>query len=209
MPGLPGLPDRPDLHLADSWRVPSCKIKSRETRLSARRIASISRGNSSESRRLFPINQISRLEMPSIPLRSGSNSRSASVAFDENGDETSAYESAASSRPRAYNKRVKLSNAASSRSPAPASGSRNGSKPGRGRENSGAPYVGHGGEEEYQPGSIVRVKLENFVTYTAVEFFPGPSLNMVIGPNGTGKSTLVCAICLGLGWKAKVRFCLT
>ncbi|KAL8790639.1 MAG: hypothetical protein Q9213_000487 [Squamulea squamosa] len=53
---------------------------------------------------------------------------------------------------------------------------------------------------KHQPGSIVRVKLANFVTYTAVEFLPGPSLNMVIGPNGTGKSTLVCAICLGLGW---------
>ena len=26
---------------------------------------------------------------------------------------------------------------------------------------------------------------------------------MVIGPNGTGKSTLVCAICLGLGWGAQ------
>lgn len=47
----------------------------------------------------------------------------------------------------------------------------------------------------------MRVKLTNFVTYTAAEFFPGPSLNMVIGPNGTGKSTLVCAICLGLGSK--------
>ncbi|MCJ1403788.1 Structural maintenance of chromosomes protein 5 [Xylographa trunciseda] len=56
---------------------------------------------------------------------------------------------------------------------------------------------------DYQPGSIVRVKLANFVTYTAVEFFPGPSLNMVIGPNGTGKSTLVCAICLGMGWGPK------
>jgi chromosome segregation ATPase len=55
-------------------------------------------------------------------------------------------------------------------------------------------------EEPFQPGSIVRVKLTNFVTYTAAEFHPGPSLNMVIGPNGTGKSTLVCAICLGLGW---------
>ncbi|KAI9845607.1 MAG: Structural maintenance of chromosomes protein 5 [Thelocarpon superellum] len=54
--------------------------------------------------------------------------------------------------------------------------------------------------EEHQPGSIVRVKLQDFVTYTSAEFFPGPSLNMVIGPNGTGKSTLVCAICLGLGW---------
>lgn len=59
---------------------------------------------------------------------------------------------------------------------------------------------------KHQPGSIVRVKLANFVTYTAVEFFPGPSLNMVIGPNGTGKSTLVCAICLGLGWGPQVRF---
>lgn len=58
---------------------------------------------------------------------------------------------------------------------------------------------------KHQPGSIVRVKLTNFVTYTAVEFYPGPSLNMVIGPNGTGKSTLVCAICLGLGWGAQVR----
>ncbi|TKA57892.1 hypothetical protein B0A49_12509 [Cryomyces minteri] len=54
--------------------------------------------------------------------------------------------------------------------------------------------------EKHQPGSIVRVKLTNFVTYTAAEFHPGPSLNMIIGPNGTGKSTLVCAICLGLGW---------
>ena len=56
----------------------------------------------------------------------------------------------------------------------------------------------------HQPGSIIRVKLSNFVTYSAVEFFPGPSLNMVIGPNGTGKSTLVCALCLGLGWGPQV-----
>jgi chromosome segregation ATPase len=60
---------------------------------------------------------------------------------------------------------------------------------------------GNGGEEgEFQPGAIVRVKLTNFVTYESAEFLPGPNLNMVIGPNGTGKSSLVCAICLGLGW---------
>lgn len=58
----------------------------------------------------------------------------------------------------------------------------------------------------HAPGSIARVKLINFVTYTQVEFFPGPNLNMVIGPNGTGKSTLVCAICLGLGWGPQVSF---
>ena len=60
-------------------------------------------------------------------------------------------------------------------------------------------------KSKHQPGAIVRVKLANFVTYTSAEFFPGPKLNMVIGPNGTGKSTLVCAICLGLGWGTKVR----
>ena len=63
--------------------------------------------------------------------------------------------------------------------------------------------------EVYQPGSIVRIKMINFVTYTAAEFFPGPNLNMIIGPNGTGKSTLVCAICIGLGWDTKVSFQVT
>lgn len=61
--------------------------------------------------------------------------------------------------------------------------------------------VGPGG---YKPGAIIRIKVANFVTYTSAEFHPGPKLNMVIGPNGTGKSTLVCAICLGLGWGPQV-----
>ncbi|KAF2404194.1 putative ABC/SMC5 protein [Trichodelitschia bisporula] len=52
----------------------------------------------------------------------------------------------------------------------------------------------------HQPGSIVHLRVKNFVTYTAAEFHCAASLNMVIGPNGTGKSTLVCAICLGLGY---------
>ncbi|KAJ3121956.1 Structural maintenance of chromosomes protein 5 [Nowakowskiella sp. JEL0407] len=51
----------------------------------------------------------------------------------------------------------------------------------------------------YCEGAIVRVKLQNFVTYDSLEFYPGPNLNMIIGPNGTGKSTIVCAIALGLG----------
>lgn len=58
----------------------------------------------------------------------------------------------------------------------------------------------HRDSNTFQPGALVRVKLTNFVTYENAEFFPGPHLNMVIGPNGTGKSSLVCAICLGLGW---------
>ncbi|KAA1076205.1 Structural maintenance of chromosomes protein 5 [Puccinia graminis f. sp. tritici] len=59
-------------------------------------------------------------------------------------------------------------------------------------------------KEGYLPGSIVRVALRNFVTYSSVEFSPGPYLNMIIGPNGTGKSTLVCAIVLGLGFAPSV-----
>ncbi|OHW97653.1 SMC N terminal domain-containing protein [Colletotrichum incanum] len=58
-------------------------------------------------------------------------------------------------------------------------------------------------KDGFSPGAIRRVKVENFVTYEMAEFFPGPNLNMVIGPNGTGKSSLVCAICLGLGFSPK------
>ncbi|XP_064607700.1 structural maintenance of chromosomes protein 5-like [Liolophura sinensis] len=54
---------------------------------------------------------------------------------------------------------------------------------------------------DYVEGSILRVKLENVLTYDSVEFQCGPYLNVIIGPNGTGKSTIVCAICLGLGGK--------
>lgn len=76
-----------------------------------------------------------------------------------------------------------------------------------GGSGSGAVNGENQGGTEYKPGSIVRIKVTNFVTYTSAEFFPGPKLNMVIGPNGTGKSTLVCAICLGLGWGPQVWTC--
>lgn len=42
------------------------------------------------------------------------------------------------------------------------------------------------------------------MTYSHVEMIPGPHLNMIIGPNGTGKSTMVAAIILGLGGNPKV-----
>jgi hypothetical protein len=56
------------------------------------------------------------------------------------------------------------------------------------------------------PGSIVRIQLSNFVTYDFVEFRPGPYLNMILGPNGTGKSSIACAICLGLNFPPSVRY---
>ncbi|KAK7126137.1 hypothetical protein R3I93_021499 [Phoxinus phoxinus] len=53
-------------------------------------------------------------------------------------------------------------------------------------------------------GSIVRISMHNFLTYDHSEVFPGPKLNMIVGANGTGKSSIVCAICLGLAGKTAV-----
>ncbi|KAG8897958.1 Structural maintenance of chromosomes protein 5, partial [Tulasnella sp. 403] len=62
------------------------------------------------------------------------------------------------------------------------------------------------GDDGYVVGSILRVKLYNFLTYEGpVEFFPGPYLNLILGPNGTGKSSIACAIAIGLGWPPKAR----
>lgn len=58
-----------------------------------------------------------------------------------------------------------------------------------------------GGDDKFKPGYILRVKVKNFTTYSYAEFNLSPTLNMIIGPNGTGKSTLVAAICLGLAGK--------
>ncbi|ELU06879.1 hypothetical protein CAPTEDRAFT_199565, partial [Capitella teleta] len=41
-------------------------------------------------------------------------------------------------------------------------------------------------------------------TYSSLEVCPGNHLNVIIGPNGTGKSSLVSAICLGLAGKTSV-----
>ncbi|XP_072007164.1 structural maintenance of chromosomes protein 5 isoform X1 [Engystomops pustulosus] len=55
--------------------------------------------------------------------------------------------------------------------------------------------------KQYVDGAIVRIRMENFLTYDMCEVFPGPHLNMIVGANGTGKSSIVCAICLGLAGK--------
>ncbi|MGH0145596.1 UNVERIFIED_CONTAM: hypothetical protein FKN15_045494 [Acipenser sinensis] len=54
---------------------------------------------------------------------------------------------------------------------------------------------------QFVEGSIVRIKMYNFLTYDFCEVYPGPNLNMIVGANGTGKSSVVCAICLGLAGK--------
>ena len=52
--------------------------------------------------------------------------------------------------------------------------------------------------------SDLNPKLHYYRTYKGVEFYPGPNLNVIVGPNGTGKSTIVCGICLGLAGKPSI-----
>ncbi|WVO23728.1 uncharacterized protein IAS62_005084 [Cryptococcus decagattii] len=60
------------------------------------------------------------------------------------------------------------------------------------------------GDDGYVAGSVVRIKCINFMTYDHVEFRPGPHLNMILGPNGTGKSSIAAAIAIGLAFPPKV-----
>uniref|UniRef100_A0A3Q3W9Y7 Structural maintenance of chromosomes protein 5 n=1 Tax=Mola mola TaxID=94237 RepID=A0A3Q3W9Y7_MOLML len=67
-----------------------------------------------------------------------------------------------------------------------------------------APGADGTAEEGRMEGSILRITLKNFLTYDYTEVYPGPNLNMIVGANGTGKSSIVCAICLGLAGKTAV-----
>ena len=57
---------------------------------------------------------------------------------------------------------------------------------------------------DYKPGSIVKVVMHNFMTHSDAVIQPKQRLNIVIGANGTGKSTVLNAICLGLGGDPKL-----
>ena len=48
-------------------------------------------------------------------------------------------------------------------------------------------------------GSVVKVTLRNFMTYVNETFWPGPNFNVVVGANGSGKSSIVTALCICLG----------
>eukprot|EP00092_Neocalanus_flemingeri_P017230 GFUD01018633.1.p1 GENE.GFUD01018633.1~~GFUD01018633.1.p1 ORF type:complete len:1079 (-),score=372.19 GFUD01018633.1:403-3639(-) len=52
---------------------------------------------------------------------------------------------------------------------------------------------------KYDDGSIIRIRMENFMHYDDQTVRPLPGFNVVIGHNGSGKSALVNAICIGLG----------
>ncbi|KAF1390559.1 hypothetical protein PFLUV_G00059300 [Perca fluviatilis] len=63
---------------------------------------------------------------------------------------------------------------------------------------------GSDGDGRFVEGSILRLTMKNFLTYDYSVVHPGPNLNMIVGANGTGKSSIVCAICLGLAGKTAI-----
>ncbi|KAM4611009.1 structural maintenance of chromosomes protein 5 [Polymixia lowei] len=67
-----------------------------------------------------------------------------------------------------------------------------------------AGVVGDGETARFVEGSILRITMKNFLTYDYSVVYPGPNLNMIVGANGTGKSSIVCAICLGLAGKTAI-----
>ncbi|KAF5831942.1 P-loop containing nucleoside triphosphate hydrolase protein [Dunaliella salina] len=59
-------------------------------------------------------------------------------------------------------------------------------------------------ENPFKVGTIKKIRVHNFMTYSGtVTITPGPRLNLVLGPNGTGKSSLVCALCIGMAGSPK------
>ncbi|ORY86990.1 RecF/RecN/SMC [Protomyces lactucae-debilis] len=65
-----------------------------------------------------------------------------------------------------------------------------------------AAHIYNASQTPFKPGAIKRIRMINFMTYEDCEYHLSPALNMVIGANGTGKSSVVAAICVGLGFKA-------
>ncbi|KAG2448839.1 hypothetical protein HYH02_006190 [Chlamydomonas schloesseri] len=58
--------------------------------------------------------------------------------------------------------------------------------------------------DAFAKGAVKLVRMHDFMTYNGtVTVRPGARLNLVLGPNGTGKSSLVCALCIGLGGSLK------
>ena len=49
---------------------------------------------------------------------------------------------------------------------------------------------------EFRPGAICRLMLENFMCTDVITYNFNPNTNFIVGPNGNGKSTIVCALYL-------------
>jgi structural maintenance of chromosomes protein 5 len=48
----------------------------------------------------------------------------------------------------------------------------------------------------FSRGNLVHLQMTNFLTFSDTILRPGPRLNLILGPNGTGKSSIVNAVCI-------------
>eukprot|EP00178_Gracilaria_changii_P001411 TRINITY_DN1199_c0_g1_i1.p1 TRINITY_DN1199_c0_g1~~TRINITY_DN1199_c0_g1_i1.p1 ORF type:complete len:1090 (-),score=211.78 TRINITY_DN1199_c0_g1_i1:5713-8982(-) len=51
----------------------------------------------------------------------------------------------------------------------------------------------------FRRGNLLRVEMKNFLTFSDTTMLPGPRMNLIIGPNGTGKSSVANAVCIVFG----------
>jgi len=54
----------------------------------------------------------------------------------------------------------------------------------------------------FKPGTLISIKLLNFMCHESFELAFGPRVNFIIGPNGSGKSALLTALVVALGGRA-------
>jgi len=62
-------------------------------------------------------------------------------------------------------------------------------------------------DSRFAKGSIKRIKLKDFVAFDKIIIYPGPGPNLILGTNGSGKSSIVAAIgiCLGTNPECIIR----
>mmetsp|Transcript_38319 Transcript_38319/g.95079 ORF Transcript_38319/g.95079 Transcript_38319/m.95079 type:complete len:1065 (-) Transcript_38319:299-3493(-) len=71
------------------------------------------------------------------------------------------------------------------------------------RDKGKAPATEAEGEAAHGNGTILRVKVTNFMCHHNLEVELGPRINFIVGENGSGKSAVLTAMCLALGTNAK------
>ena len=59
-----------------------------------------------------------------------------------------------------------------------------------------------GSEISFKNGAIVKIELKDFMTHQSIVIEPNPKINILSGVNGSGKSSILLGISVGLG-----RFC--
>ena len=55
----------------------------------------------------------------------------------------------------------------------------------------------------YPKGALLSITLENFMIHDRLRLEFGSSCNLIMGPNGNGKSSILCGLVIGLGGDPK------